>query len=208
MKHTMILAGLAACCAACLAADEIRTTPGDLRTHATNYCIGVEWDITGDKNHNAVCQVRFRPKGETAWRMALDLFRTDYYGWWKSRKSLAKRPYNMLAGSILFLRPGAEYEVELSMADPDGGAGKKNFTIRTRPWPAIPKGGEAHHVRAAAEIAQAQESAQPGDTILLHKGAYGVFGITKPGKPGRYIVWKAAEEGVVFEQIAVSASHV
>jgi len=208
IRVAVILAGLMLCGWASPAAGEVRTTIGDLRTHATNHCISVELDIAGDSNHNASCRVKFRAKGSRDWRKALDLFRTDYRGWWHGRRSIAKRAYNMLAGSILFLKPGVEYEVQLDLSDPDGGTGRKYFLIRTRPWPVRPKGGKTHHIRDSRQIAEVQKAANPGDTIMLHRGSYGTLVIDKPGKPGRRILWTAAEDGVVFDLMRVRADHV
>ena len=51
-------------------------TAGKLVVDApTLTAIGVEWKITGDDNRNAVVEVSYRKKGETAWRKALPLLR-------------------------------------------------------------------------------------------------------------------------------------
>ncbi|GIX49571.1 MAG: hypothetical protein KatS3mg131_3782 [Candidatus Tectimicrobiota bacterium] len=184
-------------------------TPGELRSYATLHSIGIEWDIVGDTDHDAVAQVWYRPLGETNWRQAMPLFRVDFNG------------FNMLAGSILFLQPGTSYEVRLELADPDGGAASRTLTVATRPLPQLPVGGRTWHVvpgsgggsGTAADpfrgIAAAQAAAQPGDVFLLHAGHYGGrVSFTVPGVPGRYIVWKGAGDGeAVFTGIAVAASH-
>ena len=67
--------------------------PGELRTYSTLHSIGIEWEVAGDANHNAKGEVRYRHAGSPAWRMALDLFRIDYSGWYGDKK--ADRAYNL-----------------------------------------------------------------------------------------------------------------
>ncbi len=220
MNRTAFVLGAVLCATALADGKPISTVPGELRTHATVHSIAIEWDITGDANHNAVCTVRFRKEGAREWRPALNLFRTDFYGWYKARKALAKRPYNMFAGSILFLEPGAGYEVRLDLQDPDGGAETKQFEIRMRSWPRKPRRARTFHVIPGEGggrgtkadpfqgVAEAERAAQPGDILLLHEGRYGAPTLSKSGQPGRYIVWQAAGDGApVFEGMRISCSH-
>src|SRR5512140_2458203 len=74
------------------------TTPGPIRYYSTIKSIGVEWDITGDTNHNATCSVQYRKQGAAAWNNFLQLFRIDFRGWYGADS--ADRRYNMLAGSV------------------------------------------------------------------------------------------------------------
>ncbi len=112
------------------------TEPGELRVTATHLSIGVEWDLTGDTNHDATCTVAYRGEGDDAWKEAMPLLRVDYEGWYDQQR--ASRPFNMLAGSVLFLEPGRRYEMRLVLKDPDGpGALDRMVTVRTKPWPAF-----------------------------------------------------------------------
>lgn len=204
-----------------------RTVPGMVRSYSTIHSIGIEWDIEGDTNHNAVCKVAYKRSGEASWHETLPLFRIDYAGWYDALK--ADRPYNMLAGSILFLRPGTAYEVRLSLADPDGGQAEERLTIRTRP---IPDRGEPQrtlHVRPGAGAGDGSEGkpfrtlqaadagARPGDLFLLHAGNYGAVTLTRSGETvgdpaehrARPVTWKAAGDGpAVFDSLDLNASHV
>lgn len=196
--------------------NEVR--PAELHTYATLHSIGIEWNVAGDANHNARCRVQYRRQGTATWRPALDLFRIDYYGWYGDNK--AERPYNMLAGSILFLEPGTTYEVRLDLEDPDGGGQRRTAVVSTRPEPALPQGGRTLHVvpgtgegdgsaeRPYRGLKAAQAAARPGDVIRLHAGQYGQFTFDKPGQPGKYLAYVAAGDGPpVFPQIIVAASH-
>jgi len=193
-------------------------TFGELRSYATLHSIGIEWNLQGDANHNAECDVRFRSKGADEWREALPLFRVDYA--WYYHKSQAKEPKNMLAGSIMFLTPGREYEVRLDLTDPDGGKESKTLTARTRPLPQLPKSGRIFHVISGEGggagsdgnpfrgLAAAQAAARPGDLFLLGAGKYGSFRFDKGGEPLKYIAWKAAPRADVrFDRINVAAPH-
>jgi len=101
-------------------------TPGELRTDSTPTCISIEWDVTGDSDHDAGCGVQFREAGSAEWKEALPLFRVDYQWWYHTER--AETPFNMFAGSIMFLKPGQDYEVRLDLADPDGGEATKSVT--------------------------------------------------------------------------------
>lgn len=202
-----------------LRAAENATAPGPLRHYSTIHSIGVEWDLTGDANHNATCQVKYRAKDAADWKEALPLFRVDYDGWYADKK--ADRAYNMLAGSVMFLGPGTTYEVRLDLVDPDGGSTQQTFTIATRSVPSLPKEGRTFHVapgtaggdgskeKPFSSIATAQSAARPGDTFLLHRGDYGKVELTTAGEPARRIVWKVAGDGeALLAGAQVTASHV
>lgn len=200
-------------------ASEDATTVGTLRQYSTIHSIGLEWDITGDANHNATCQVHYRARGAADWKEALPLFRVDFNGWYADKK--ADRAYNMLAGSVMFLEPGTGYEVRLDLADPDGGGTQLTITIATRAVPSLPKGGRTFHVapggaagdgspdKPFADLAAAQSAAKPGDIFLLHRGEYGKAEFTAAGEPGRHVVWKAAGDGdAILSSADINASHV
>jgi len=187
------------------------TTPGQVLTYSTIRSIGVEWDISGDANHNARVSVQYRVQGTPTWSAALPLVRVDYNG------------FNGLAGSVLFLDPDTTYEVKLDLLDPDGGAASRTVMVATRPLPALPTSGRTLHVVPGAGggdgsaanpfkgIAAAQAVAQAGDTFLVHAGSYsGRTAFTKPGIDRNYLVWKGAGDGeaLFVDGIDVSGSHV
>ena len=179
--------------------------PGEVRFYSTPSSIGIEWDLQGDADHDATCAVEVRePGGE--WKKQLPLFRVDYHGWYDTLK--ADRAYNMAAGSLMFLKPGTEYEVKLALADPDGGGETRTLKIRTRPAPALAAGGRTFHVVPGEGggtgtkedpfkgLAAAKADLRPGDTVLLGTGRYGAFLFNRSGEPGRYVAW-IAPKGVV-----------
>ena len=198
-------------------ASEDACTPGELRTDSTPNSISIEWDLTGDGDHDATCGVQYRQQGSQNWLEALSLFRVDYQ-WWYHRER-ADKPVNMFAGSLMFLKPDTTYEVRLDLADPDGGKATKTISVATRPFPKLPQNGRTLHVVPGAGggsgtiddpfdgLAAAQDAANAGDIFLLHKGDYGRFAFEKSGDPGKYIVWKSGNGEAVFSGIRVTASH-
>ena len=166
----------------------VAATPGALRQYATIHSIGIEWDIAGDSNHNATCDVQFRRKGAAEWSPGLPLFRTDYTWFYGKDKKTGKpnvsnKTANMLAGSLFFLHPATTYEIRLALKDPDGGQETRELTVATRPVPTLPTGGRTFHVAPGEGpgngsekapfkgIAAAEAVAKPGDIFLLHKGS-------------------------------------
>ena len=173
------------------AAAQPAVSAGELRQYATPQSIGFEWDVTGDDDHDAIVNVRYRPSGTVDWFEAFPMFRVDFNG------------NNMLAGSILFVAGGTEYEVELDLVDPDGGDELRTATITTPAIPAMPEGGRTFFVTPGSGggdgsegdpfqgLEAAQAVAQPGDIFMVGPGDYRgsrvIFGT--PGNEGNYIVW-------------------
>lgn len=164
---------------------------------STLICLGFEWDITGDENRNATVDVVYRAAGESAWKQALPLLRMG-------GERINRAPYTVpdrFAGSILDLQPDTEYEVRLTMKDPDGVAGQavQTHRVRTRAEPKAASGGRVIHVYPLTWPANrpketpnftglmaayngyvgtgdwnvvALHKAEPGDTFLVHAGLY------------------------------------
>ncbi len=198
----------------CLIGAEVlaQTTPGSLQTYATRHAIGVEWNISGDTNHNATCLVQYRVNGQANWLDAQPLFRVDFQG------------YDMLAGSIMFLTPDTEYEVRLTFSDIDGGALTRTELVRTQKIPVMPTAGNTYYVEPGSSggdgsmdnpfqgITAAQAEAQPGDTFLLKAGDYGTTGqvfFTQSGAANNHILWRDAGDGeVIFNQVRIEADYI
>ncbi len=162
-----------------------KVKPGNLIVgDPTLICLGFEWRIDGDDNRNAAVEVRYRKKGETAWKEALPLLRLQNE---ESGGSLVPDYVvpNMFAGSILDLESDTEYECRFQMLDPDGvdGSKEKMVAVRTRPEPKPFAGGRILHVYptgykgskeepAFTGLKTAYATAEPGDIILVHSGVY------------------------------------
>lgn len=182
-------------------------SPGDLSYYATRHAIGIEWDVTADDNHDAVCAVAYRSAGVSTWMTTLPLYRVDFQG------------RDMFAGSILYLSPGTEYEIRLQLSDADGGSTETTFFQATLPKPSPPDGRTLYVVPGSGGgsgteddpylgIEAAQENARAGDTVILGEGSYsGESEFTASGEAGNYIVWKG-EGGAVLETVRVNADHI
>lgn len=195
------------------------TEYGPIRTSSTIHSIGLEWDITGDDNHNATCNLKFRKKTALEWRPSIPLFRVDFHGYYNENR--ADRGYNMFAGSVMFLEPGSEYELRLQIRDPDGGDKDTMIEIRTKQIPSMPLTGRTLYVEPGNgtgngslenpynNLYEAQAGANPGDIVLLEPGEYGAFRFNKSGTSDAFIVWKASDDGsVIFDFITIDGHHI
>jgi hypothetical protein len=193
------------------------TTPGTLRSYSTIYSIGIEWDISGDDNHNAAARIQYRAENAQSWKEALGLFRVDSRGCVTSE---CDEFFNMLSGSILFLKPGTVYDVKVAITDPDGGSRSETVTVKTRALPVLPEGGPIYHVVPGSGggdgseaspfrgIVSAEAKAAEGCIFLLHKGQYDSATFSKGGSESKYVAWKNAGDGEArFSRIKASASH-
>ena len=139
MKHTW-LAGVFICWAsAALGSDTAR--PCELIVERpTLTSLGFEWRIEGDANSNATCKVQYRKLGNADWREYLPLYRIGRGLTVVGITGMRYQPPEAVAGSIMDLDPGVDYEVRLELQDPDGVTGEaaKALRLRTRVEPVVP----------------------------------------------------------------------
>src|SRR5215471_1153443 len=98
----------------------------------TLICLGFEWEIAGDDNRNASVDVVYRRSGESAWKQALPLLRMGGERVFRATEHLDYTVPDRFAGSVLDLTPDTEYEVRLTMKDPDGVAGTAVQTAKVK----------------------------------------------------------------------------
>jgi hypothetical protein len=192
-----LLAIAAVLCLTAMAMAADATVPGDVTTpYPTLTNLAVEWAIKGDDNLNATVTVRYRAIGEQTWHEAMPLRRVP------AGKSEQTTPIfswgNKLSGSILDLRPNTQYEIALSLKDPDGGEAQKTVTIRTRPVPKAPAGASVRNVTP-----QTIDQVKPGEIGLLADGDYGVFVAKTDGRPDQPVVYRASGPGARFTSISM-----
>ena len=158
------------------AANDIEV--GDVIIDApTICCLGFSVPIiAGDDDYDATGMIEFRQVGSTAWSRGLDLLRVrpEY----TSTETTPGRyglpvPAEQFAGSLFGLNPGTDYEVRISIEDPDGGSRVQNVAATTRDLPRTDP-AEPRHVAVATdvELNNAIAAAQPGDVIKLAAGIY------------------------------------
>jgi hypothetical protein len=201
-------------------------TPGELRFAPTIHSVGIEWDILNDANHNAACSMRYRVKGAQEWRDTIGLLRIDYRGWYgrepgKLPDLQACRPFNMFAGSLMFLEPATDYDIELLLKDPDGGEATRLLSVVTRPLPRLAPPLRTLHVRPGdgggagtkedpfRGIEAADKAARPGDLFLLASGQYKGHTLAASGSDAAYVAWRAAPGAapLLTSCLAVAANH-
>jgi hypothetical protein len=155
------------------------TTASTAQVSSTIYSIGIEWQITGDANHDATAAVRYRPAGTATWKPALPLVRVQ------------NATANTLAGSVLFLSANTTYEITVTLADPDGGGETRTLTASTRPLPVAPAGGRMFHVVPGTS----------GGDSCVHHCSEARVGRTRrrcsqrQNQPGLHRRWHAGAEG-------------
>jgi hypothetical protein len=179
---------------------------------STPTSLGARWSIVGDRNLNATIAVAYRKVGDEAWAEGYPLFRT-----FNDRVS----PENvvpdghMFAGSIVDLAPDTEYEVRLSLEDPDGSSTGRTLRMRTDPIPRMPANLQRRHVAPLAAgqtpggsgseadpyrgLRAALQRVQPGDLLQLASGVYadGPYTLPGSGTPDRPIVLQGKADGSV-----------
>lgn len=177
------------------------TVPGAVTTpNPTLRNIAVEWAITGDADNDGVVSVRFRRRGDSAWRAAMPLRRVP------AGMTQGRTWANRHSGSIFDLEPDTEYEIELFLLDPDGGCERRTTTVRTRPVPVIPAGANVRMVTPST-FAAALNNAMPGDVLDMAAGTYAAFTIGRDGAAGRPITLRGAPGAVVMGNIDLFTRH-
>lgn len=182
------------------------TVPGEVYlTPSTLECLAFEWEIAGDDNRNARVDVQFRRKGDETWQAGPPLFRMN-----GEIADQDREPYtapNLFAGSLFDLQPGTEYEVRLSLSDPDSASEQKTVVASTRPIPQASDSGRTLHVYSPEHTGQKQQpsfqnvadaysAAEPGDIILIHAGTFQQdLSLNKQAAADRPIVLRGAGDG-------------
>ena len=174
------------------------TTPGEITTpYPTLTNLAVEWQIEGDDDLDATCELKYRKQGDPAWRDGMTLRRVPA-GSSKGTNS----PFtwtNRLAGSVFDLEPDTAYEIELKLHDPDGGDVTKTVIARTRPEPVAAQDARIKH-GGPRDL----KAVNPGEIMLLADGDYGAAVFNRDGDPGKPIVYRSTSGKAVFNEISLT----
>jgi len=180
------------------------TVPGEIISrYPTITCLAIEWLIEGDDDLDCRVEVSYRRSTENSWQEGMPLVRVPAGNTGYRTRPTYNWP-NKFSGSIIDLRPDTEYEIRLSLLDPDGGEMVETVTAHTRPVPAPAENFRTVTVNPLT-LNNAAMSARPGDIIVLSPGYYGEFTCPRDGQPGRPIVFRASDEhrviGSVFDEV-------
>jgi len=201
-----VLAMVVACQSVCWAGNSSEPVGEPVVEPATLKCLGAYWVIKGDDNKNAKVNVAYRKVGTQVWQDGPPMFRVEKGTNKDAAIKLADDDW-LFAGSVIDVAEGTQYELKLSLVDPDGGNAEKIVKAYTIAEPVAPAGPIYHVVPGAGGgtgtkddpfkgIAAAEKAAKPGDTFLLHAGKYqGQWMVQKSGEEGKPIVWRGAGDG-------------
>ncbi|MBW3538978.1 MAG: right-handed parallel beta-helix repeat-containing protein [Planctomycetes bacterium] len=178
------------------------TVPGEVTTpYPTLVHLAVEWEIEGDANANGQVTLRYREVGNAAWREGMPLRRV------LPGSNGGFRWANKHSGSIFGLRPDTEYEIALTLRDPDGGSAEKAVRAKTRPVPRAMVDAPIKKVNPET-FPDAAAAAKPGDVLLLASGDYGKFNALLDGAPGQPIVLRSPGQPVFNDISLKGRKHV
>jgi hypothetical protein len=210
MMNVTILACVA-CASVSLGANGSQPVGEPQLERPTLHSLGVYWIVRGDDNQNALVRLEYRKAGAESWRPGAPLFRVERKAHLMERfGSQLQVPDDgwLFAGSVLLLEPGTEYELKVTLADPDGSEVSRTLPSKTRTEPRIAATARKVHVVPGSGggsgtaddpykgLAAAQQAAAPGDLFLIRAGVYkGPWEITKSGAEGQPIVWRGSGDG-------------
>jgi len=163
--------------------------------------LSVVWPISGDDDQDGVVSVRFRPVGSGTWRDGMPLRRVPAgsnagFSWGNAHR-----------GTVFGLQPGTDYDIELTLVDPDGGSTQRLVSATTR---ALPTAGNGV-VRTAtpATLGSVLSAAQPGDIVELGSGSYNGFSLNRNGSAGAPITLRGTPGAVIDGELGLfSRRHI
>jgi len=150
--------------------------------------LSIEWPISDDDNLNGVVNVRYRKNGSVTWQTGFSLRRIP------AGSNVGFSWANKHSGSIFGLLPNTNYEIELTLTDPDGGSTAATLNASTRAVPFIPSNANIVSVNPG-NFSSAASSASPNTVLLMADGNYSGFTVSVSGTSTAPIVFKAENPG-------------
>ena len=159
--------------------------PGSLTSvYPTFENLAFDWDFSGDDNKNANVDIRYRPVGSGGWSEGMPLRRIT-----AGSSTGTINPFswgNRFSGSLFKLNPGTDYQVELTLNDPNGGSTQQFMNVATRPLPKL----------------------NVGTIIELEPGNHGTL-FPQSGTPGNPRIYRSkfADNPAIYSHINLSGKH-
>ncbi|HEX3132447.1 MAG TPA: right-handed parallel beta-helix repeat-containing protein, partial [Planctomycetota bacterium] len=155
----------------------------------TAYGIALVWPFSADDDGDGRVTVRYRTVGGP-WKTGMPLFRVP------GGTTMGVTWTNRHAGSLFDLEPATVYEVELTLADPDGGGAVQTLSVATRAVP-VPMAGAPVKPATPATFTTVVSGAQPSNIIELATGTYAGFIWSKDGEAAKPIVIRFTAGAVI-----------
>ena len=180
-------------------------SPGTVRVDASFESVGVVWTVDGDQDLDSTMTLEFREAGTTEWRPAAPAMRA-YPSIIVDGTPLG---LDQWGASALFLTPATQYELRLTITDPDGGGQTQVVSATTRSWPKADStgrdlfvapgdgGGAGTSEDPFRGLQTAADAARPGDTFTVATGTYSPFQILTSGSDGHPISFVAGGNVVI-----------
>ena len=191
---------------AVLAANDIQVSDVIVDS-PTICCLGFSVPLSGDDDYDAIATIEYREASASTWLNGLPLLRV--------RPELTSGesppgsyglpvPAEQFAGSVFGLSPSTDYEVRISVSDPDGGDRVQTFVVTTKDLPRVdPASPRNMPVTNSSELSSAISTAQAGDVIELAAGTYpGSITINADGTQSNPIIIR----GVSADSVTIDAT--
>jgi hypothetical protein len=145
----------------------------------TQASLGVRLPVPEDLNANASVAVRYRATGTADWHEGPPLHRVHAATW--PSPDITVWPHDIsvpaqFAGSILGLRPGTSYDIDLTVSDGAGATTIVHTSTTTSPMPEYPQTPHTVPVSTGPQLQHELDVAVPGTVIQLESGDYSVAG--------------------------------
>lgn len=172
-------------------------TPGAVRIDATYEHLGVVWWIVGDDDRDSRFSLEFRKQGASTWLPGASSMRA----YPSLEVNGAPLDLNYHAASALFLEPNTNYDLRLTLEDPDGGGEVRIEAGASRPELPVALTGRRRYVipgngggngtlgNPFQGLQTAADAAAPGDVFEVAPGTYSPFQILSSGTSGRPIAF-------------------
>jgi hypothetical protein len=192
-------------------------TMNGLILNSTFEHISAHLNISGDDNHNSSMVFEYKLKGTSSYNLSAQIMRAFP----DMEVDGAPLNENFHAGSAMFLQPNSEYDIRVTVNDPDGGGSVIDTSYFTKKIPTAPDDGNIIYVAPGngggsgtsgnpyLGIQSAVDNAVAGDILEVANGTYSVFTITNSGTENLPIVIRSTNlHGAIIDGVNTASGIV